>query len=174
MRQVPCCAEHLSKATRGATCGWALGGNNKAQPRCKHLCTNLCRGNTKDWIRKKGHCHVPFSGGSEGILFWLVVIIGLKLAFAVICHNVTLCRTAVPYFFFQYIAKRNSLGLPALLLTGLSVFTSQFWHFGNHLNRIHSETALKSVCCVNPSLEAYFNSAKYCSINNIGVLNGKY
>ena len=44
------------------------------------------------------------------------------------------------------------------LMPAPSRFPSQLWHVGDHLNGVHFETALKSVCSFNPSLDAYFNS----------------
>lgn len=45
------------------------------------------------------------------------------------------------------------------MLTGTAFFPFRLPYAGYHLNRIHFEIGLKSVCCVNPSLDAYFNRA---------------
>lgn len=49
----------------------------------------------------------------------------------------------------------GGLGIP---LSGAVPVPSQLLYAGYHLNGVHFEIALNSVCCVNPSLDVYFNS----------------
>lgn len=102
-----------------------------------------------------------------------MIIAGLKLAVPVIGHTVAVIRTISLSLFLQQNAETVVFGLPGFLLSGSLPFTLRFWHSDYHLNRIHFEIALHSVCCDNPSLDKYFNSVPCVCIYYIGILYGK-
>lgn len=65
-----------------------------------------------------------------------------------------------------------------MLLSRPPVFPSQPWRPGYCLNGVHLEIIMNSVCCVDPSLDVYFNSAEALFLLNIsadsaGKISGK-
>ncbi len=94
-----------------------------------------------------------------GILSGRTVIISLKTALPVVSYSVAFFRSIFPCCLFEYAVESGGLGGLGVLLPGTAVFPFRLPYAGYHLNRIHFEIGLKSVCCVNPSLDAYFNSA---------------
>lgn len=94
-----------------------------------------------------------------GILSGRTVIISLKTALPVVSHSVALFRRIFPCLLFEYVVESGSPGGLGILLPGTAFFPFRLLYAGYHLNRIHFEIGSKSVCCVNPSLDAYFNSA---------------
>ena len=103
------------------------------------------------------------SNGREmlpGILSGLAVIIGLKMTLPVISHGIAFFRILFLHGLFQCHAEAGRPGAWGMLLPGTPVIPFQLRNSGNHLNRIHFEIGLQSVCCVNPSLDVYFNSAE--------------
>ena len=98
----------------------------------------------------------------SGILSGLAVIIGLETALPIISHGVAFCRSIFLYSLFKYGAENGSLGGLGIFLPGTAFLSLRFSYAGYLLNWIHFEIGLNSVCCVNPSLDAYFNSAVTC------------
>lgn len=110
---------------------------------------------------------------SKGILSGLAVIIGLEAALPVIGHGIALFRNIFPYSLFEYAVETGGMGGLGILLPGTVSFPLRLPYAGYHLNWIHFEIGLKSVCCVNPSLDAYFNSAVTFLIYYFGGNPGK-
>lgn len=94
-----------------------------------------------------------------GILSGRAVIIGLETALPVISHSVAFLRSIFLHCLLKYAVENGSFGGLGILMPGTVFLSFRFPYAGYHLNRIHFEISLKSVCCVNPSLDAYFNSA---------------
>lgn len=109
---------------------------------------------------------------SECILFGRTVIIGLELTVRGISHQIDFLRTVRSRLVQQGAEGRGS-GIAGTLLSAASVFPPELGHPGNRLNRIHLEIVLNSVCCVDPSLDVYFNSAAtLLLIYYIGICKG--
>ncbi len=98
------------------------------------------------------------NGRLPGILSGLTVIIGLEAALPVISHGIAFLRGIFLHCLFEYTVETRGSGGMGILLPGTAFFPFRLPYAGYHLNRIHFEIGLKSVCCVNPSLDAYFNS----------------
>ena len=104
-------------------------------------------------------CFFAFPPGkqvSESILFGLAVIIGLEPAASVIGDSVALLWGVLPGSPFEGGGEYVGAGGAGLLLPGASLLPFRLRHAGYHLNRIHFEITLNSVCSVNPSLDVYF------------------
>ena len=107
---------------------------------------------------------VEGNGLSPGILPGLTVVIGLEAAAPVIGHSVAFLRNCFRCLLFQDTAESGRSGGLGVMSSGTAVFTSWPSYAGYHLNRIHFEIGLNSVCSFNPSLDAYFNSAVIFSL----------
>ena len=104
--------------------------------------------------------------------FGRTVIIGLELTVRGISHQIDFLRTVRSRLVQQGAEGRGS-GIAGTLLSAASVFPPELGHPGNRLNRIHLEIVLNSVCCVDPSLDVYFNSAAtLLLIYYIGICKG--
>ena len=108
---------------------------------------------------KYGISRRPLSAWLPGILPGLTVIIGLEAALPVISHSVALLRSIFRYLLLQSVAESESFGGAGVRLSGTAPVSFRLRYAGYHLNRIHFEIGLNSVCCVNPSLDAYFKCA---------------
>ena len=60
-----------------------------------------------------------------------------------------------------------------MLLPRASVFPLQPWRPGYCLNGVHLEIVMNSVCCVDPSLDVYFNSAETLFLLNISAVSSE-
>ena len=81
----------------------------------------------------------------------------------VISHGAAFFLTVIINSRFQYETEGTGFGCPGITTTRVSIIPLWPGYTGNHLNRIHFEIVLNSVCCVNPSLDVYFNSADIAS-----------
>ena len=90
---------------------------------------------------------------SVGILFGLAVIISLESAASVISDSVTFLRAALLRGLFERGGKSGGAVGTGLLLPRTIFVPFGLWHTGYHLNWIHFEIGLNSVCSVNPSLD---------------------
>ena len=97
---------------------------------------------------------------SKGILFRPAVIIGLEPALPVIGHGVAFFRTILCRSLVAGGLERVGSGGLGVLLPGAFPVSFQLPCAGYHLNGVLFEIALNSVCCVNPSLDVYFNSVR--------------
>lgn len=76
---------------------------------------------------------------------------------------------------FRKSAGGRRSGIAGLALLRTFPFLPQPGRPDNHLNRVHFEIVLNSVCSVNPSLDVYFNStAIFFLIIYIGRFSGFY
>ena len=101
--------------------------------------------------------------GSEGI-FSGAVGVCLQSAVGSVSHHIALCRTILAERILQQTAKGARLsGVGTPMIRSIVLFL-QLWHAGHHLNRIHFENTLHSVCCDDPSLDVYFISVWFRSI----------
>ena len=101
---------------------------------------------------------MPHFVGSKGVFSGNVIGVCLQLSVCSVGHHKAVCRTGLLNGVIQKDFKSCGFGGRWTALSGSSVFPFQLWHRCNHLNRVHLEIALQSVCCVNPSLDVYFNS----------------
>lgn len=121
--------------------------------------TGVCTGHTPASLLLWGAC-------SKGILFRLPVIIGLEPALPVIGHSVALFRAIFCRSLRESGMDSSGPGGLGIPLSGAVPVPSQLLYAGYHLNGVHFEIALNSVCCVNPSLDVYFNSVMlpFCKV----------
>ncbi len=96
--------------------------------------------------------------------------IGLQRFVCVIGDSITIHWLFLCYRLLQCSCKSNRLGSFGLPLSGTVVLSPCSGHHGNYLNRIHLEIG-NSVCCVNPSFTAYFNSVLCSFVYNIGIIS---
>ncbi len=137
-----------------------IGANSKRRGREVYVCfpaSSLC----------------VLSPRSEGILSGRAVIVGLKLAVHIVGHQINIFRTVHICGFVQYGTKGDGSGTSRLLLSRISVFPPQPWCPGYCLNGVHLEIVLNSVCCVDPSLDVYFNSAETLFLLDISAVSAE-
>lgn len=93
----------------------------------------------------------------EGIFPGRLIRESLKLTACVIGNGIAVNGATLIHCFFQSQLKSGRPGSIGFTLPRVAVFALCFRSLGNYLNPVHFEIR-NSVCCVNPSLAAFFNS----------------
>ena len=109
----------------------------------------------------------------KGIFPGGLIKVGLQRFISVVGDSIAIYWLVLCYRLLQYSCKSNLLGSFGLLLSGTAILSPCSGSHGNYLNRIHFEIG-NSVCCVNPSFSAYFNSVICSFVYNIGIISLKF
>lgn len=131
------------------------------------LCGSLRNSSYRLRTKQRGRMllHMPRFVGSKSVFSGNMIGICPQLSVGGVGHRMTVGRAGLLNGIVQKKLESRSFGGGRTTLTVLSVLAFQIRHCRHHLNRVHLEIALQSVCCVDPSLDVYFNSV--CSVLSI-------